>query len=58
VTVAAGAGPADLLVGGLGLAAAAQLLLGYRAAADLRATGELRCADVDLGLIDALFPVV
>ncbi len=58
VTVAAGAGPADLLVGGLGLAAAAQLLLGYRAAADLRATGELRCADVDFGLIDALFPVV
>jgi hypothetical protein len=49
-------GPVDVIVGGLGLAGAAQLILGYRQAADLRATGELRCADVDLGLVDVLFP--
>lgn len=55
VVVEAGPGPADVTVSELGLAAAAQLLLGYRAAGDLRATGELRCADVDLGLLDILF---
>jgi len=49
-------GPTAVLISGLGLSAAAQLLLGYRAAADLRATGELRCADVDLGLLNVLFP--
>jgi hypothetical protein len=58
VSVHDGAGPVDVMVGGLGLAAAAQLLLGYRAPADLRATGELRCADVDLGLLDALLPTL
>lgn len=58
VLVEEAAGPVDVMVGGLGLAAAAQLTLGYRQAADLRATGELRCADVDLGLLDALFPAL
>jgi hypothetical protein len=52
------AGPADVTIDRLSLGALAQLLLGYRAAADLHATGELRCADVDLGLIDSLFPVL
>jgi hypothetical protein len=33
----------------------AQLLLGFRAAADLRATGELQCDDTALGLLDSLF---
>lgn len=51
-------GPVDVMVGGLGLTAAAQLTLGYRQAADLRATAELRCADVDLGLLDVLFPAL
>lgn len=58
VAVEAGAGPVDVMVGALGLAGAAQLLLGYRQPADLRATGELRCADVDLGLLDVLFPAL
>ena len=39
-------------------AALAQLLLAYRAAADLRATGGLACDDTALGLIDALFPAL
>jgi hypothetical protein len=38
--------------------ALAQLCLGFRAAADLRATGGLSCDDAALGLIDALFPTV
>lgn len=44
---------AELRVDRIGLGAAVQLLLGYRAAADLRATSELRCADVALGLVDS-----
>lgn len=36
--------------------ALAQLLLGYRTAADLRAAGELTCDDTALGLLDVLFP--
>lgn len=56
VEARAGGGPAAVHVSALGLGAASQLLLGYRAAADLRATGELQCADLDLGLLDVLFP--
>ncbi|MFL5803985.1 MAG: hypothetical protein ACJ8CR_19850 [Roseiflexaceae bacterium] len=57
-TVIDGSRPADLRLRDVGLPALAQLCLGYRAAADLRATGELACDDTALGLIDALFPVI
>ena len=57
-TVIDGSRPADLRLRRLTLPALAQLCLGYRAAADLRATGGLDCDDSALGLLDALFPVV
>ena len=53
-----GSRPADLRLRQITLPALAQLCLGYRAAADLRATGGLACDDSALGLLDALFPVV
>jgi predicted acetyltransferase len=57
-TLIDGSRPADVRLRRLTLPALAQLLLGYRAAADLRATGGLDCDDSTLGLIDALFPNV
>jgi predicted N-acetyltransferase YhbS len=57
-TVIDGSRPADLRLRQVALPALAQLLLGYRTAADLRATGGLACDDTALGLIDALFPVL
>jgi len=57
-TVIDGQRPADLRLRQIELPALAQLCLGYRAAADLRASGGLDCDDSALGLIDALFPVV
>lgn len=57
-TVAAAARPADVRLRRVSLPALAQLWLGYRAPADLRATGGLDCDDAALGLLDALFPVV
>jgi hypothetical protein len=53
-----GSRPADVRLRQIALPGLAQLCLGYRAAADLRATGGLACDDSALGLIDALFPVV
>jgi predicted N-acetyltransferase YhbS len=53
-----GSRPADVRLRQVALPGLAQLCLGYRAAADLRATGQLGCDDSALGLIDALFPVV
>ncbi len=53
-----GTRPADVRLRRLTLDALAQLLLGYRAAADLRADGGLDCDDTELGLVDALFPVL
>jgi len=53
-----GARPADVRLRNVTLPALAQLCLGYRPAADLRATGGLACDDSALGLIDALFPAV
>jgi hypothetical protein len=53
-----GSRPADVGLRRIALTALAQLCLGYRAAADLRAAGGLDCDDAALGLIDALFPVV
>jgi len=50
--------PPDVALRDVGLAALPQLLLGYRDAGDLRAAGDLRCADTDLGLLDALFPAL
>jgi hypothetical protein len=50
--------PADLRLRQIELPALAQLYLGFRSAADLRATGGLDCEDSALGLIDALFPAV
>ena len=58
VTIASDAPPADVRFRRVLLPACAQLCLGYRSAADLRATGELDCDDQVLGLIDTLFPVV
>lgn len=55
-TVFDGTRPADIRLRQVELPALAQLCLGYRTAADLRATGELRCDDTVLGLIDAIFP--
>lgn len=49
--------PPDLRLRSVSLPALAQLCLGYRSAADLRAEGGLACDDTALGLIDALFPV-
>jgi hypothetical protein len=57
-TVIDGSRPADLRLRQITLPALAQLCLGYRAAADLRATGGLACDDSALGLLDALFPAV
>ncbi|MFN8503194.1 sterol carrier protein domain-containing protein [Kouleothrix sp.] len=54
-TVFDGTRPADVRLRQVALPALAQLCLGYRSAADLRATGELACDDAALGLIDALF---
>jgi hypothetical protein len=58
VTVIDGVRPADIRLRTVTLPALAQLCLGYRDAADLRATGGLDCADTTLGLLDALFPVI
>jgi predicted acetyltransferase len=57
-TVIDGSRPADLRLRQITLPALAQLGLGYRVAADLRATGGLACDDSALGLLDALFPAV
>ncbi|MEO7912604.1 MAG: sterol carrier protein domain-containing protein [Roseiflexaceae bacterium] len=57
-TVIDGSRPADLRLRQITLPALAQLCLGYRVAADLRATSELACDDSALGLLDALFPAV
>ncbi len=51
-------GPADIRLRRVTLPALAQLCLGYRPAADLRATGGLVCDDADLGLIDVVFPAL
>ena len=50
--------PAQIWVHLRSLAAAAQLLLGYRTSADLRANGMLQCTDTALGLLDILFPAI
>ncbi len=57
-TVIDGTRPADVRLRQVQLPAVVQLLLGYRSAADLRATGELGCDDTSLGLIDTLFPLL
>ncbi len=57
-TVIDGSRPADLRLRQVTLSALAQLCMGYRVAADLRATGGLACDDSALGLLDALFPAV
>ncbi|NJN15128.1 MAG: hypothetical protein HC822_01905 [Oscillochloris sp.] len=48
--------PRDLAIRRISLGGLAQFLLGYRDAADLRASDELTCADTDLGLMNAIFP--
>ena len=58
VSVADGTRPADVRVRRVELPALAQLCLGYRAAADLRATGGLTCDDAELALTDMLFPAL
>lgn len=51
-----GSEPADVRLRNVTLAGFVQLVLGYRSAADLRATGALQCDDTALGLLDAIFP--
>ncbi len=58
MSVADGTRPADVRLRRVELPALAQLCLGYRAAAELRATGGLVCDDAELGLIDVLFPAL
>ncbi len=58
VSVTSGPRLADVRLRRVAIPACAQLCLGYRSAADLRATGGLDCDDQVLGLVDALFPVV
>lgn len=58
VAIVEGAQLADVRLRRVSLPGLAQLCVGYRSAADLRATGELDCDDQALGLIDTLFPVV
>lgn len=53
-----GSRPADVRLRRVSLPALAQCCLGYRAIADLRATGELDCDDSALGLLNSLFPVL
>jgi hypothetical protein len=57
-TVIDGSRPADLRLRQISLPALAQICLGYRVAADLRATGGLACDDSALGLLDTLFPAL
>jgi hypothetical protein len=56
IFVSRGAAPAALYLQRIQPGGAAQLLLGYRSVADLRATGALDCDDTALGLLDSLFP--
>jgi predicted N-acetyltransferase YhbS len=58
LSVVDGTRPADVRLRRVTLPALAQLLLGYRSAGDLRATAELDCDDIALGLLDALFPLM
>ena len=58
VRVQAANSTADLRLRQVGLPALAQLCLGARAIADMRASGELACDDTALGLLDILFPAV
>ncbi|MEM8534547.1 MAG: hypothetical protein AAGF95_27130 [Chloroflexota bacterium] len=58
ITIAEEIAPAQIWVHLRSLAATAQLLLGYRTSADLRANGMLQCTDTALGLLDILFPAV
>jgi hypothetical protein len=53
-----GSRPADVRLRRVALPALAQLCLGYRPVADLRATGELDYDDSALSLLDALFPTL
>jgi hypothetical protein len=55
-TVVDGTRPAAVRLRRVTLSAVAQLLLGYRGASDLRATGGLDCDDTALSLVDVLFP--
>jgi len=57
VSVTGSEHPADVRLRRVTLPGLAQLLLGYRSAGDLRATGDLDCDDQTLGLVDSIFPV-
>ncbi len=57
-TVLPGSNASNLWLRRVSLGGLAQLLLGYRSCADLRATGELDYADTALGLLDVLFPIM
>ncbi|WP_322488309.1 sterol carrier protein domain-containing protein [Chloroflexus sp.] len=54
--ISAGAGIADIEVAQITIGGLSTLLLGRRSASDLRATGDLRCASHEVGLVEALFP--
>ncbi len=57
VQISAGAGIADIEVAQITIGGLSALLLGRRSASDLRATGDLRCASHEVGVVEALFPV-
>lgn len=56
VQISAGAGIADVEVTQITIGGLSALLLGRRSASDLRATGDLRCASYEVGVLEALFP--
>jgi hypothetical protein len=53
-----GTNASDVWLRRVSLGGLAQLLLGYRSCADLRATRDLACDDTALGLLDVLFPIM
>lgn len=56
VQISAGNGMADIEVSPISIGGLSALLLGRRSASDLRATGDLRCASHEIGVVEALFP--
>ncbi len=56
VQISAGASIADVEVTQITIGGLSALLLGRRSASDLRATGDLRCASHEVGVVEALFP--
>ncbi|WP_298819993.1 sterol carrier protein domain-containing protein [Chloroflexus sp.] len=58
VSIDAGVSPTDIALDRLSIGGLTALLLGRRSVSDLRVTGDLRCPDHGLELLESLFPVV